>query len=333
MNKLRKHMKMGSGKAFLLAVCLAFGVGTLSAQTGRTGLSGQQPAVRYDTIRRAVPHSGIFTYPPRTFTPTPAGKGSAISSPSNRGTTVIAVPEGQSVTSVPDRQTVTQVPERSTTTTTTTSVWDQPATMPDYWDSRGDSRAPRTRAPRAQLDRTFALKMNLLYAATATPNLGFEVALGPNISLELSGGYHPWTTTKTTTFEDGTSVEATTKSLEHFSVKPEVRYWLKRPFEGHFFGVHAFYADYNVGGYKIPQLFDKEFFYDGNAFGGGVTYGYHWKWSDRWGMEFNVGFGVAEMDYTKKDCYEDACLEDAGKFKKTYFGPTNAGIKIVFMIK
>lgn len=37
----------------------------------------------------------------------------------------------------------------------------------------------------------FAVKTNVLYWATTTPNLGFEVGLGEKTSLELIGGYNP----------------------------------------------------------------------------------------------------------------------------------------------
>ena len=37
-----------------------------------------------------------------------------------------------------------------------------------------------------------AVKTNALYWATATPNLGFEFALGERWTFELEGGYNPW---------------------------------------------------------------------------------------------------------------------------------------------
>ncbi len=39
--------------------------------------------------------------------------------------------------------------------------------------------------------------------------------------------------------------------FKHWMVQPEARYWLCEKFNGHFLGVHAHYADYNVGGLKI----------------------------------------------------------------------------------
>ena len=41
-----------------------------------------------------------------------------------------------------------------------------------------------------------AVKTNALYWATTTPNVGVEFALGERMTLELAGGYNPWTLNK-----------------------------------------------------------------------------------------------------------------------------------------
>jgi hypothetical protein len=53
--------------------------------------------------------------------------------------------------------------------------------------------------------------------------------------------------------------------------------------------------------------------------------------SPRWGIEFNVGVGVAQLRYDKYGC--DKCDQLEGTFNKTYFGLTRAGINLVFIIK
>jgi len=181
----------------------------------------------------------------------------------------------------------------------------------------------------------FAVKTNILYLATLTPNLAFEAAVGRKFSLEIGGGFHPWKKEVTVTpdGEDQSDITVDGKRLKHWLVKPEFRYWLDRPFFGHFFGVSALYGQYDVGGYDVPWLFDKEFFYDGDAYGGSVVYGYHWAFSRRWRAEFNVGAGVLQMKYDKKECENDYCDAESKSYKKTYFGPTQVGVKLVFMIK
>lgn len=168
-----------------------------------------------------------------------------------------------------------------------------------------------------------SLKINLLYGAgTLTPNLAAEIGLGKTTSLELSGSYNPWNLSG--------SLESNRKMV-HMIIRPEFRYWLCERFNGHFFGVHGMFARYNVGSYDIPLLFEKEYRYDGIGIGGGLTYGYHWTWSKHWGMEFNIGLGAVWMKYDRYDCA--ACNYDFETRQRVYFGPTRAGITLVFMIK
>jgi hypothetical protein len=169
----------------------------------------------------------------------------------------------------------------------------------------------------------FALKTNLLYAgATATPNLAFEFGLGRRTSLELSASYNPWNLSG--------SLESN-KKLVHMIIKPEFRWWTCERFNGHFFGLHGIYAHYNVGTRDIPLLFDKEYRYEGWAAGGGISYGYHWSVARRWSVEFGLGVGALYMKYDRYDCA--ACSRDAKPYSKTYFGPTDASISLIFLIK
>ncbi|WP_307756628.1 DUF3575 domain-containing protein [uncultured Alistipes sp.] len=167
-----------------------------------------------------------------------------------------------------------------------------------------------------------AVKTNLVWSAMLTPNLAGEIGLGKKTTIEVAGGINRWNLKGS---------EEDNKKLTHWMIKVEFRYWLCERFNGHFFGAHAFYGKYNVGGYNIPLLFDKEYRYEGDAWGGGVSYGYHLALAKRWGLEFTAGVGVARMSYVKKDCVK--CGNEVGHYNKTYFGPTSLGVKIVFMIK
>lgn len=101
-----------------------------------------------------------------------------------------------------------------------------------------------------------AVKTNVLYDATTTFNLGAEVAFDKHLSLDISGNYNPWT------LPDD-------KSIKHWLVQPELRYWLHERFNGHFFGVHALYADYDVAGKTLLNVMKSDYAYEGNAYGGG----------------------------------------------------------------
>ncbi len=163
-----------------------------------------------------------------------------------------------------------------------------------------------------------AIKSNLLYDATTTMNLGLEIGLAKKWSLDLSGNYNPW--------KFGNDMR-----LRHWGVQPELRYWFCEKFNGHFLGLHAHYADYNVG--KISFLSDnmEQHRYQGYLWGAGISYGYQWLLSDRWSMEAVIGAGFARLDHSKYPCA--VCGTALKSEKKNYFGPTKAAISIIYIIK
>ena len=71
-----------------------------------------------------------------------------------------------------------------------------------------------------------AVKTNLLYWATSTPNIGFEFGLGKRTTLDLVGGYNPWTLNK----DDN-------KKIKHWMVMPEFRNSIQFFGECKWFGV------------------------------------------------------------------------------------------------
>ena len=81
-----------------------------------------------------------------------------------------------------------------------------------------------------------ALKTNGLYWATSTPNLSFEIAPRRNKKLtwDILVGYNPFT-------------YKNNKKLKHWLIQPEVRWWICERFNGHFFGLHAYGGEFNIG--------------------------------------------------------------------------------------
>jgi hypothetical protein len=180
----------------------------------------------------------------------------------------------------------------------------------------------------------FALKTNLLYDfAVLTPNISFELGLGKKTSLELGVSYRPWGWKVTQKDIDNNN----NKKLVHMIVKPEFRYWLCERFDGHFFGVHLLYARYNIDGHRVASLFGKKPLfsrdsrYNGHAAGIGLTYGYNLPIHKRWSAEFAVGLGAARLWYDQFEC--GPCNRNANPGAKWYFGPTNASISLVFLLK
>lgn len=163
-----------------------------------------------------------------------------------------------------------------------------------------------------------AVKTNLLYDATATFNLGFEAALQKHVSVDVSGNFNSWT------FPND-------KSLKHWMVQPEVRYWLHEAFNGHYLGLHAHYADYDVAGIRLPAGMKPDYCYDGYSYGVGLAYGYQLYLSPRWNVEFTVGGGYTYLEYDKYDFPKEEGWS-LGKFRNKYWGLTKAGISIVYLI-
>lgn len=163
-----------------------------------------------------------------------------------------------------------------------------------------------------------AVKTNLLYDATSTINLGCEVGLSKRFTADLSGNYNPWT------FSGG-------KSIEHWMIQPEFRYWIHERFNGHFFGLHAQYGSMDIAGCPFGFGLKKDFTYDGLFVGGGLSYGYQLYLGPRWNVEFTAGVGYVYMDY-RKATYPDTG-NHLGDYYSNYFGVTKLGISIVYIIK
>ena len=168
----------------------------------------------------------------------------------------------------------------------------------------------------------WAVKTNLLYDATSALNLGVEFGLGRRWTLDVSGNYNPWT------FSEN-------RKMKHWLVQPEVRWWSCTRFSGHFVGLHAHGGGYNWGGMLPwgirPGGEIRSHRYQGWLAGAGVSYGYHWVLGNRWGLEATVGVGYAYLDYDKYPCAK--CGRKVGSGSEHYFGPTKAGITLIFMIK
>lgn len=166
-----------------------------------------------------------------------------------------------------------------------------------------------------------SLKTNLLYGATATPNLAFEIGLSDKTSLELYGGYNPWE------FSDN-------KKLKHYLIQPEFRWWFCETFNGTFVGVHLLGGEYNMAKIKLPFGMYKslqDYRYEGYFYGGGISVGHQWILSKRWSIEATLGVGYIRTHFDKYPCEE--CGKKIKSDDKNYFGPTKAGISLIYYLR
>ena len=162
-----------------------------------------------------------------------------------------------------------------------------------------------------------AVKTNALYLATSTPNAGVEFALADRWTIDVSGGYNPWTLDKEDNFK-----------LKHYQVSPEVRYWFCEVFQGHFVGINGVYTQFNVG--AVPSIMEESRI-QGWAAGAGITYGYAFPIARRWNLELTAGLGGW---YTAHDQFEGRkCGLFQQRVDKFAFGPTALGVTFVYMLK
>ena len=170
--------------------------------------------------------------------------------------------------------------------------------------------------------QSVALKNNLLYDATLTPNLGLEVKTGSHSTVQLFYGLHPWQ------FSD-------TKKLRHWSLMPEWRHWTSDdgPFRGWFYGIHLVGGEYNVAGIKLPfgifkPLADNH--YEGWYAGGGLTLGHAWPLSQHWRLEAAIGLGYIHTKYKQYENVE--CGDLLADAHYNYFGPTKLALNLVWVL-
>lgn len=173
----------------------------------------------------------------------------------------------------------------------------------------------------------FAIKNNLLYDATTTPNIGAELAVGKKNSINLVYGLNPWT------FNDG-------KKVKHWVVMPEYRWWTCTVFNGHFFGVHAMGGQFNAAKADIPI---PGFFFGGDnirkgakhnrmqgSFAGvGATYGYQWSVTRHFNVEAEIGLGYNHIWYDKYPCAE--CGTKIKDGQSNYAGITKIGLSLLYI--
>jgi hypothetical protein len=193
-----------------------------------------------------------------------------------------------------------------------------------------------------------AVKSNLLYDATATFNIGGEYAINKTFSVNLSANYNGW------------ALKAP-YAWKHYMVQPEFRYWLRETFNEHYVGAHLVYGGFDIERMSLPFFGFKRrnLFVDGTAYGAGVAYGYQLYITPHLNVEFSLGVGFLQLKYYKFDYttgikdlgeiskagyyhsvnglyYNKNAKDGDGKalnpWQKSYIGPTQIGITIVYII-
>lgn len=177
-----------------------------------------------------------------------------------------------------------------------------------------------------------AIKNNLLYDATLTPNLGLEMTTGKRQSIQVVYGLNTWSF-------NGKSPE-TKSQAKHWVVMPEYRWWTCTALNGLFFGVHAMGGEFNAGNLNMPQtgvFFKgenlmknvKDSRYEGKFLGGGFTIGYQYILSKHWNFELEAGVGYNHVWYDKYPC--SVCSKKLGTGNTNYVGVTKLGASFMYI--
>lgn len=87
----------------------------------------------------------------------------------------------------------------------------------------------------------FAIRNNLLYDATLTPNLGIEFGIDSLWTVGVNAGLNAWDFNK-----------RKNQKWRHLMVSPYTRHYFRAPFRRAFMGIHGVYIHYNVGNIKLP---------------------------------------------------------------------------------
>lgn len=170
--------------------------------------------------------------------------------------------------------------------------------------------------------QTFVVKHNLLYDASLTPNLGFELRLSDKWTAGLNGGFNPFPTD-----------DAKKTKYRHLFVSPEIRRWFCSTFAGSYVGMNAAYSHFNWSNVKFPfGLYPslKDHRYQGDMVAAGAFYGYSWILSPHWSIEAEIGIDVGYAWFKMYDC--EHCGTYYGKDDKPFAMP-KAGINIIYNIK
>ena len=194
--------------------------------------------------------------------------------------------------------------------------------------------------------QSLALRNNLLYDATLTPNLGIEMRLDSTWSIGLNVGVNAWDIDK-----------QKNKKWRHFLVSPNVRHYFGQKRDtlnhytyedgrlvdvrhdslaiynsGHYIELNAIYSHYNVGNIKFPfglykSVRDRRL--QGDLVALGAKYGYSWILGRDWRLEAEAGIAVGYAWFKENDC--DHCGTYYGKGDRIFLLP-QLGINVVYII-
>ena len=156
-----------------------------------------------------------------------------------------------------------------------------------------------------------AVRNNLIYDLTGTPNLGADFRVSSHWTLGMTAGYRPWPTD-----------DNATRKLRHLLIAPELRYWNDSTFYKSYWGLNPIYSHYNVSHVTFPFGLYKDVRdhrMEGDLFAIGVFYGRTWRLNRFFRLEGELGVALGYAWAKKYDCTH--CGTYYGKDNKPFAIP------------
>lgn len=160
--------------------------------------------------------------------------------------------------------------------------------------------------------RYLAVKTNLIAWAGTILNIAADTQVAEHVSVELPILWCPW-------------YVSDRHAIKTFTIQPEARYWLAKPGEGHFFGLHA-----HMGWFNVKWNNNRYQDTDRPLLGAGISYGYLLPFNEHWAGEFTLGAGYANMKYNTYYNIDNGTKIDTRT--KNYWGITRVGISVVYRL-
>ena len=159
-------------------------------------------------------------------------------------------------------------------------------------------------------DTEISLRANLLRWATLTPDLGVEWRICPSWGIAVNGSWTSWT------WSDKD------RRYALWEVAPEVRYYMGEK-KAWYLGAMFKAGQFN---YKLSETGKQ-----GDLMGGGITAGYQLRLNKALALDFNLGLGNLNADYEKYEVINGVRVR-RGNETKDWWGPTNAGVTLVWKL-
>ena len=163
-----------------------------------------------------------------------------------------------------------------------------------------------------------SLQTNLLYDALAIPNIGVEIYLGSNLSLDANWQYAWWRSDKSHYY------------WRTYGGDIALRWWFGRnsrikPLTGHHIGVYGQMITYD---FEIGQ---KGILADRWSWTTGLEYGYSLPIAKRLNLDFTLGVGYHWGEFYEYKPIDEHYVWQATKHRQ-YVGPTKLEISLVWLI-